>query len=57
MIVRKYYLEMLETLYPDIIIGGIGKTVLVGLFLFVVVSFLNMWVIHRKIAFIWKRKG
>ncbi len=57
MIVRKYYLEMLETLYPDIIIGGIGKTVLVGLFLLVLVSFLNMWVIHRKIAFIWKRKG
>ena len=56
MIVRKYYVEMLEALYPDIIIGGIGKTVLIGIVLFIMVSFMNVLVIRRKIAVIWERK-
>lgn len=56
MIVRKYYVEMLEALYPDIIIGGIGKTVLIGIVLFIMVSFLNVLVIRQKIAVIWERK-
>lgn len=56
MIVRKYYVEMLEALYPDIIIGGIGKTVLIGIVLFIMVSFMNVLVIRQKIAVIWERK-
>ena len=56
MIVRKYYVEMLEALYPDIIIGGIGKTVLIGIVLFIMVSFMNLLVIRQKIAVIWERK-
>lgn len=55
-IVRKYYVEMLEALYPDIIIGGIGKTVLIGIVLFIMVSLLNVLVIRQKIAVIWERK-
>ena len=55
-VVRGYYLEMLESLYPDLLIGGLGTTLLLGIILFITVSLLNMWVIRLKIASIWKRK-
>ena len=47
---------IMEALYPDIIIGGIGKTVLIGIVLFIMVSFMNLLVIRQKIAVIWERK-
>lgn len=55
-VIRGYYLNMLQALYPDLAVGGLGTAILAGLLLFVLVSLLNMLVIRQKIAVIWKRK-
>ena len=55
-VLRNYYLNILQALYPDLLIGSVTATIGVGIGLFIVVSFLNAFVIRQKIATIWKRK-
>ena len=55
-VVRAQYLQLLQALYPDLLIGGISTAVMVGVGIFVVVSLLNLWAIRQKVATIWKRK-
>lgn len=55
-VVRKYYMEVLETLFPQIDDGGMYYGLMVGLALFLLVSLCNVFVIHRKVLRIWYRK-
>lgn len=53
---RGQYLGMLETLYPDLLVPGLGQTIVVGIVIFVVVTLVNLLVIRQKVATIRKRK-
>lgn len=53
---RSYYMDFIEALYPDIEDGSMMPAITLGLGLFLVVSLLNMFAIHRKVMNIWKRK-
>lgn len=55
-VIRNWYLQFLEALYPDLLIQGISITLWCGCGLFVVVSLLNVLVIKQKISHIWNRK-
>jgi hypothetical protein len=54
--VRGYYLDVIETLFPDIDEGTMLPAFIVGLILFVLVSVVNMFAIRRKVVSIWQRK-
>lgn len=54
--VRDYYMDFIETLFPDIDEGSMLPAIALGLFLFIVVSVLNIVAIRRKVMNIWKRK-
>lgn len=54
--VRGYYMDFIESLYPDVAEGSLLPAILLGLILFVLVSILNVLAIHRKVMRIWKRK-
>lgn len=54
--IRSYYMGIIETLFPDIEDGSIVPAVGFGLLLFAGVSLLNLWVVRRKIMWIWHRK-
>lgn len=54
--VRGCYMEVVETLFPDIPTNTIFPSVLLGLTLFFVVSLFNIAAIRRKIMRIWWRK-
>lgn len=54
--VRRYYMDIIETLFPEIDDGNMMPAVIVGLILFVVVTLLNQIAIRRKIMRIWYRK-
>ena len=54
--VRGYYLDLIETLYPEISEGSMWASVIVGAMLFFVVSLINAVVIRAKILNIWNRK-
>lgn len=54
--VRGSYMEIIETLFPQIEYGSMMSSVLLGIGLFVIVSFANMLVIYRKMMRIWWRK-
>lgn len=54
--VRRYYMDIIETLFPEIDDGNMVPAVIVGLILFVVVTLLNQIAIRRKIMRIWYRK-
>lgn len=54
--VRGSYMEFIETLFPQIEYGSMMSSVLLGIGLFVIVSFANMLVIYRKMMRIWWRK-
>lgn len=54
--VRAYYMDIIETLFPQIEDGNMLPALTVGLILFILVSVLNIIVIRRKIMRIWYRK-
>lgn len=53
---RSYYMDLIETLFPNIEDGNMLPTIAVGALLFVLVSLSNYAIIARKIVRIWKRK-
>lgn len=53
---RSYYMDFIETLFPDIDEGSILPAILLGLVLFFIVSVLNIIAIRRKVMKIWNRK-
>lgn len=54
--VRSYYMDLIETLFPNIEDGDMLPAIAVGALLFVLVSLSNYAIIARKIVHIWKRK-
>ena len=53
---RSYYMDLIETLFPNIEDGNMLPATAVGALLFVLVSLSNYAIIARKIVHIWKRK-
>ena len=56
MIVRSYYMTMIEDIYPELVKGSILSMLTVGASLFLLVTLVNILVIRRKIIRIWYRK-
>lgn len=56
LVARGYYMDIIYNLFPDIDSCGIVPTLLLGVLLFVFVSFCNVVAIRRKIVRIWKRR-
>lgn len=54
--VRGYYMDFIETLFPDVEEGTMLPALGLGLLLFLIVSVLNIYAIRRKVMRIWKRK-
>ncbi len=54
--VRGYYMDIIEALFPQIEDGNMLPAIIVGLFLFILVSICNIIAIRRKIMSIWYRK-
>ena len=52
---RSYYMDFIETLFPDIDEGSMLPAILLGLVLFFIVSVLNIIAIRRKVMKIWNR--
>ena len=53
---RSYYMDFIETLFPDIEEGTLLPAIGLGLGLFLIVSVLNIVAIRRKVMHIWQRK-
>lgn len=53
---RSYYMDFIETLFPNIDEGSMLPAILLGLVLFFIVSVLNIIAIRRKVMKIWNRK-
>ena len=53
---RSYYMDFIETLFPDIEDGTMMPAILLGLGLFLIVSILNIIAIRRKVMRIWYRR-
>lgn len=53
---RSYYMDFIETLFPDIDEGSMLPAILLGLVIFFIVSVLNIIAIRRKVMKIWNRK-
>lgn len=53
---RSHYMDLIETLFPNIEDGNMLPAIAVGALLFVLVSLSNYVIIARKIVHIWKRK-
>ena len=56
LIVRSYYITMIEDIYPELASGSLIPMIMVGVALFLIVTFVNLFVIRRKIIRIWYRK-
>ena len=54
--VRDYYMNIIETLFPEIDGSGMTPALALGIILFALVSICNIFVVRRKIARIRKRK-
>ena len=54
--IRGYYMDFIETLFPDIDEGTLLPAIVLGIILFLIVSVLNIIAIRRKVMNIWKRK-
>lgn len=54
--VRRYYMNIVETLFPDIDDSSMLPAIGLGIILFLIVSICNMMVVKHKIVCIWKRK-
>lgn len=55
-VVRRYYVDIISTLFPEVDCGGIIPAVVLGVCLLALVSLTNIIVIRQKIVRIWKRK-
>ena len=55
-VARTYYMTMIEEIYPELAHGSLLSMLIVGIALFLVVTFVNVFVIRRKIIRIWYRK-
>ena len=55
-LVRGYYMDIIETIFPQIDPGTLWPSVLLAVILLVVVSLLNILAIRHKISSIWKRR-
>lgn len=53
---RGYYMEVVETLFPQVEYGSMIPSILLGVLLFVAVSMVNLVAIYRKMKRIWWRK-
>ena len=53
---RSYYMDFIETLFPDIEDGTMMPAILLGMGLFLIVSILNIIAIRRKVMRIWYRR-
>ena len=51
--IRMYYMDMIESIYPDIAEGSLLPALLTGVALFIVVTLFNYFAIGRKIMAIW----
>ena len=54
--IRGYYMDFIESLFPNMDEGSLLPAILLGAGLFVLVSVLNIIAIRRKVMHIWKRK-
>ena len=54
--VRRYYLDMLWSVFPEMDSGGIMPAILLGLVLFLIVSLINILAVRSKVMAIWKNK-
>lgn len=54
--IRSYYLGVITMLYPQMATGGIWVALIAGILLFVIVSFINILVVKRKVLSIWLHK-
>lgn len=55
-LIRGYYMEVIETLFPDIEEGTIIPSLAVGLCLFALISVVNVIAVRRKVMSVWRRK-
>lgn len=55
-VVRDYYMDVIESLFPQIDYGSMWPSVVLGLSLFIIVSLLNLVAVYRKVMRIWRRK-
>ena len=55
-LVRDYYIDVMETLFPQMNSGTMMPAIMLGIVLFAVVSICNILVVRYKIMRIWKRK-
>lgn len=53
-LIRKYYTGVLETILPEIADGSFLPTLLTGIVLFILVTLMNIFAIHRKLIKIWR---
>ena len=53
---RGYYMEVIETLFPDIDEGTILPSLAVGLCLFTLISVVNVIAVRSKVISVWKKK-
>ncbi|MBM6993239.1 MAG: ABC transporter permease [Prevotella sp.] len=54
--IRGYYMDIIETLFPEMDNGSMVPALVLGVALFVLVSICNVIAVRRKIISIWKRK-
>lgn len=54
--IRSYYLGVVTMLYPQMVAGGIWPALIAGILLFIVVSFVNIIAVKRKVVSIWLHK-
>jgi len=55
-LIRRYYMGIVVTLFPNIADGTLLPSIFLGLALFVLISFINILIIRRKIMRIWYRR-
>lgn len=55
-LLRSNYMEMIETLFPDIDEGTMLPSAGVGLCLFILISIINVIAVHRKVMSVWLKK-
>ena len=55
-LLRGYYMEVIETLFPDIDEDNILPSVAVGLCLFALISVVNVIAVRRKVMSVWRKK-
>ena len=55
-LLRRYYMGILESIFPEIAEGAFLPALLTGLVLFILVTLMNVAVIRRKIDSIWRKR-